>query len=83
MNETINFPAAVTFILKNMFFNECEFFQELDAEGNPLKNEEGKLMKTAKHPDAINFKEWLERHQLILKSSGIITDKMPLKIIKP
>lgn len=83
MNETINFPAAVVFILKNMYFNECEFFQENDADGNPMKNEEGKLLKSAKHPEGLNFKEWLELHQLVLKSSGIITDKMPLKIIKP
>jgi hypothetical protein len=83
MNETINFPAAVVFILKNMYFNECEFFQENDAEGNPMKNEEGKLLKSAKHPEGLTFKEWLELHQLVLKSSGIITDKMPLQIIKP
>ena len=44
MNETINFPAAVVFILKNMYFNECEFFQENDADGNPMKNEEGKYI---------------------------------------
>jgi hypothetical protein len=83
MNETINFPAAVVFILKNMYFNECEFFQENDAEGNPMKNEEGKLLKSAKHPEGLTFKEWLELHKLVLKSSGIITDKMPLQIIKP
>lgn len=82
MNETINFPAAVVFILKNMYFNECEFIQENDAEGNPLKNEEGKLLKSAKHPAGFTFKQWLESHELILKSSGIITDKMPLQIVK-
>jgi hypothetical protein len=82
MNETINFPAAVVFILKNMYFNECEFIQEKDAEGNPLKNEEGKLLKSAKHPEGFTFKQWLESHDLILKSSGIITDKMPLQIVK-
>jgi hypothetical protein len=84
MNEMVNYPAAVMFILKNMYFNECTFEPELDEEGNQKKDEKGRGIQKAKHQDGKTFKQWCEFHQLVVSESTIINpNAKPLKIVKP
>jgi hypothetical protein len=84
MNEMVNYPAAVMFILKNMYFNECTFEPELDDEGNQKKDEKGRGIQKAKHESGKTFKQWCEQHSLIVSESTIINpNAQPLKIVKP
>jgi hypothetical protein len=84
MNETLNFPEAVMLLLKRAYFSECTFVDELDEQGNPKIDAQGKTIKRAKHQNDITFKVWCEQYGLILNQNKIIDPaSQPLKIIKP
>jgi hypothetical protein len=84
MNELVNYPAAVMFILKNMYFNECTFEPEMDEEGNQKKDDKGRGIQKAKHEEGKTFRQWCEMHGLIVTESTIINPSAkPLKIVKP
>jgi|688.fasta_scaffold1714297_1 hypothetical protein len=84
MNEVLNYPVAVMFILKNMYFGECNFEPELDEEGNQKISEDGKTIQKAVHSKGYTFREWCEKHDLILKQSNLVdSNNRPIRVGTP
>lgn len=84
MSDVMNYPQAIMFILKNMYFAECTFEPELDEEGVQKKDAQGRGIQQAKHEEGLTFRQWCEKHDLIQSATKIIDPaSKPLKIVKP